>query len=133
MSEVKEQKWLSKPLPATVKDWIDSRKTPFARSLNDQIEELHLRLLENPKYVEFLAATGNEEAKEGSMIADDFEAAAMIRAEAEKRGNAVVAGSKKATIRRCLAIILHKYRQSRKERRYTVGDEVIEPQEPNGE
>ncbi|MCB1773569.1 MAG: hypothetical protein KDI88_08120 [Gammaproteobacteria bacterium] len=104
-------------LPPTVSDLIEQRKSKTKKTLHDQVEDLHLSLWENAAYQALLDAVYPEQAIEGSLFADDFEAARMIREAAKKKGNAYVAGQKLETLRKSLSVVLRRYGISRKERR----------------
>ena len=64
-----------------------------------------------------LDAVHNSDAQEGSLIADDFEAARMIRDKANDIGNAYVASKNLTTLKNSLSVVLRRYGISRKERR----------------
>lgn len=113
------------PLPATISGW--ERKTKTHRTLNDQVEELHRSIYDsNERYRALLEAIYDEQAIEGSLSADHIMAAQILRTAAEKR-NSAVAKEKLATIGKCLNIVLRRYGQGRKERRYMVGGEIVPP------
>ena len=111
----------AKPLPSSVISMQAGRKTPFARLLNDMVDELHNKLFENDKYKTYLEGVWDEQCIEGSLAADNFKAAELIRDRAVKE-NSPVAREKLATIVKSLGIVLKRYGISRKERRHTVGE-----------
>lgn len=106
-------------LPTTVSGLLDLRKTKNKQTLNDQIEVVHMDLWTKEEYRILLDAVYVEQAVEGSLIADDFLAATMIRKHAKETGNKYVAGQKLDTIRKCLGVVLRRFGISRKERRDT--------------
>lgn len=108
---------IARPLPATVADLIEQRKNKKSYSLNDMIEKHHIALYTNDDYQSLLEAVHPEQALEGSLIADDFEAARMLREKARESGDGYVAKQKLDTIRKSLAVVLRRYGISRKERR----------------
>ena len=113
-----------KPLPGSVIAMQAGRRTPFVRLLNDMVDELHNKLFENGKYKLFLEGVWDEQCIEGSLAADNFKAAEMIRDQAVKE-NSPVAREKLATIVKSLGIVLKRYGISRKERRQTVDGEIV--------
>jgi hypothetical protein len=112
------------PLPNSVVELQARRLTPFKRLLNDMVEELHTKCYEDEKYRAYLEGVWDEQCVEGSLAADNFKAAEMIRARATKE-NSPVAREKLATLVKSLGIVLRRYGLSRKERRQTVGGEVV--------
>jgi hypothetical protein len=104
-------------LPSTVAAFMEQRKNPTQKNLNDHVESIHLVLYEDDEYRLFLDAVHNEQAVEGSLIADDFEAARMIRAKARDMGNGYIAALKLATIVKALQVVLRRYNATRKYRR----------------
>jgi hypothetical protein len=113
------------PLPATAEDHLQHRIMQTQRTLNDMVEETHLQLIEDDKYRDYLNAVWDEQAVEGSLSADNIMAATMIRTKAVKMGNAILAREKLATISKSLGVVLRRYEFSRKQRRNTVGGEVV--------
>ena len=113
------------PLPPTVMDLLNQRKSLRTRSLNDDVEEIHLRLWENPQYRALFLAIWREEAIEGSFIDDDCEAARMVRQHAIKHEVPIAKGAKLASIRHSLKVVARRYGISRKERQNMVGGEVV--------
>lgn len=111
------------PVPRTVAGWV--RKTELNRTLNDQVEEIHLVLVENPEYLRWLDAVYDEQTIEGSLAADNLEAAQMIREEAKRRKITRVAEAKKATIVKAMNIVLRRYGMARTDRRNMVGGEIV--------
>lgn len=120
-----DHKIASIPLPATTAEFLERRKSQINRSLNDLVEELHLQLFENEKYRGFLEATYNEDALEGSLHADDHEAARILRLHAREVNCVQVKDKKIATIAKVLNKVLAKYDSTRRQRRNTVGGEVV--------
>jgi hypothetical protein len=105
-------------LPATSEQWI--RKTKAQRTLNDLVEDIHLMLAETDEYKKYLKAIFAEQSSEGSLYADDLELARLIREKAIEIGSVELANEKKATIVKCLNIVLRRYELSRAERRDSV-------------
>ena|SRR5262249_41435951 len=130
---VQERKPLPPALPESVDDLLKLRKSQAKRTLNDQIEEIHLALYDNDeKYTEYLYAVYDEQAVEGSLAADNFKAAEIIREYARKHQNVEVSRQKLATIVKCLNVVLRRYDGcTRKERRNMIGGQVLPPAASN--
>jgi hypothetical protein len=111
-------------LPTGTAAHLAHRKLKSKRTLNDLVEDVHLTLVEDPSYVAFLNAVFDEQAIEGSLAADNLEAAHMIRERAKKIGSDL-AREKKATIAKSLGIVMRRYEWSRKERRNMVAGEIV--------
>jgi hypothetical protein len=119
------------PLPETIADWVRAIKAE--RNLNDQVEDLHRVLVgENEKYRKYLRATYDQHAVEGSLSADNVFASMLLRDKAKQVDpNGDVANEKIAVINLALGVVLRRYKASRKQRRQTVGGQVV-PNEDNG-
>lgn len=119
------------PLPEKIEDWERFLKTQ--RTLNDEVEALHRPLVgESPEYRRLLRAVYDEQAVEGSLAADNLEAARMIREKAKTIDGNEVADEKLATIAKSLNIVLRRYHSSRRERRNTLEGTII-PDNQSGE
>lgn len=95
------------------------RKNLAHRTINDEVESLFLPLYEsNSDFRELLEAVYDSEAVEGSLRADDYDAATVLRNQAPAGSR--VAQANKETIRRALNVVLRRYNISRNERRGTV-------------
>jgi hypothetical protein len=117
---------LPPPLPDTVREFMAHRKNDSKRTLNDQVEEIHLSLYEtNDKYTEFLYAVYDEQAVEGSLAADNIMAAEIVRTKATQIKNVEVSRQKLATIWKSLSVVLRRYGFSRKERRDSLHGEIV--------
>lgn len=133
MSEENRQT-VSKPVvqvPRKVEDWHRSIKAKI--TLNDMVEEVHLTLLGDERYQAYLDATYDEQAVEGSLTYDDAMAAEMIRVKANDMEKAYLASQKLATIAKALRIVLKRYNEGRKQRRYRVHGEQVPADEGNSE
>lgn len=108
---------VARPLPSNTMELIQSRKSEKVKLLHDEIELIHLKLFEKQAYKDLLDAVYPEDAKEGSLIADDFELARMIRDYAQSSNNAYVSSKKLDTIRKSLGVVLRRYDMDRKSRR----------------
>ena len=114
------------PLPETVMDLLRQRKTLRTRTLNDDVEEIHLRLWEGPDYRALFLPIWREETVEGSFIDDDVLAAGMVRDYAQKHGFPLAKIARLASIRHSLKIVARRYGITRKERQAMVGGEIVE-------
>ena len=117
------------PLPSTAGEHLAHRKLKAKRTLNDHVEDEHLKLIENEDYRALLDAVYDEQAVEGSTEADTLMAAKMIREKAVKTNNTEVTRQKLATIAKALNVVLSRYGFGRKQRRNTVGGEVVNDDE----
>jgi hypothetical protein len=72
-----------------------------------------------------LTAVYDEQAVEGSLAADNIEAARMIREKAKTIEDHSLAHEKLATISKSLGVVLRRYHLSRKERRQIVDGQVV--------
>jgi hypothetical protein len=110
-------------LPATAAAFAACRKSKAGRTFNDRIEDQILSLI-NGGNVEFLAllnAVQTVDAVEGSITADDFMAAKMIRDYASEHGDSVVAEANLTRIVRAKGVALRRYGLDRTTRRKSVG------------
>ena len=116
-------------LPATVQELLAGRKSLRFRSLNDDVDDLHLKLWENLEYRKYFEPIWREDTVEGSFIADDVSAAGMLRAFAcsieNKDYYQLAARAKLQAIVRSLHVVCKRLSVSRQERRRMVGDEVV--------
>jgi hypothetical protein len=120
------------PLPSTQLDWANARKGTLNRTLNDHVEDIHMKLSGDEKYLGYLEAVHDSETVEGSVATDNTFAAQMIRAKAIEVGDFKVSRLKAHTIVKCLTVVLRRYGLSRKERARTIGGEIMPP-EANGQ
>ena len=111
-------------LPATAAEHLEHRQLKKERTLNDQVEELHLILVENPQYRAYLRAVVDPQAVEGSLSTDNVMAAMMIRDRA-KKVDSEVKDEKLATIILSLGVVLRRYGFSRKQRRNELGGKIV--------
>lgn len=115
------------PLPATVEEMLSRRTMPDRRTLNDHVDDIHKALWGvDDEYRRLLDAVYDEDAVEGSLAADNYLAAKVIRDYAIKDGrNPYVAGKKLATLVKALNVVLRRYHMTRKERAITVAGEAV--------
>jgi hypothetical protein len=113
-------------LPAVLDDWVSRLKGK--RTINDLVQDMHQTLLnssESDSYIAFLTAVYDEQAVEGSLAADNIEAARMIRDRARTVDGNSLQHEKLATIAKSLGIVLRRYHLSRKERRQQVNGQPV--------
>jgi hypothetical protein len=114
---------------------IARRRHKDVRSLIDQTEEVHQLLWEDPEYRQYFNAAYNDQAVEGSLIADDFMAVSKIKAKAKAQevGNQSVAAAKIHDLTIALHRVAGRYEGlTRKERRAMVnGSSTSAPHEGN--
>lgn len=105
-------------------NWV--RKIKSNRTLNDHVEDLHKFLIDtgDEDYIALLQAVTDEEAVHGSLAIDNAFASQRIKERALETNN-MVKDKKLATISKALNIVMKRYGLSRKERRYTVGGELV--------
>ena len=107
-------------LPETVADLLSHRKSMQARSLNDEVDDIFLRLWEQPQFRALFAAIHTSQTIEGSFSADDHVAAEMIRKYANEHHFPIASTTQLAAIIFSLHVVCRRYGQSRNERRYMV-------------
>jgi hypothetical protein len=112
-------------LPTKIEDWTRFLKSQ--RTINDNVEDVHRTLVngdQNEVYLRYLFAVYDEQAVEGSLAADNIEAARMIRDYARQH-DGELGREKLATIAKALGVVLRRYHSSRQERRQMVAGEVV--------
>ena len=113
------------PLPVSKQDLLSMRKTMQERTLNDHVDDVHVQLWEDPAYHKALEAVDDGDAVEGSLSADNFLAATLIREHARKTENPHIMNKKLATIVKALNIVLRRYGIDRKTRAVSIGGVVV--------
>jgi hypothetical protein len=91
------------------------------------VEDIHLVLIEEEPYRDFLEAVYDEDAVEGSCAIDNAKAAELIRDRAKKMGYEELAKRKLATISKALNVVTRRYKLSRKMRKNMVRGEIVPP------
>lgn len=129
MSDVESRSQVALPLPATVTDLLAQRKSMRARSLNDDVDDCHIKLWDNPDYRRWFVAIYPSETIEGSFAVDDVRAADMIRAFAIENRSPIAANARTAAIISSLHVVCRRYGMSRKERRNLVSGEPVQMQD----
>lgn len=118
------------PLPATQQELLSGKLLKVGRNLNDEVDDVHVTLWAKPEYRALHDAVYDEEAIEGSLMADNLEAAGMMRAfvtgtDAHAVRYPRIAKAKKATIAKALGYVTKRYGQNRNQRRKMVHGEVV--------
>lgn len=103
-------------LPQSVDGLIAQRKKPQKATLHDQVENLYLGLYQNDEFRRLREPVYREQSVEGDLRDDDARAAMMIRDEAKKKGNHMVAKEKLSVIRRSILVVETRYNASRRQR-----------------
>lgn len=106
-------------------EFRDSVQRNAPPNLNDYVERVHLILIKDGSYLAYLEAIYDEDAIEGSLAADNLEAARLIRNYARSKAIPQIANRKLATIVKALNIVLRKHGTSRKERSVTLGGKIV--------
>lgn len=124
------------PLPATSAEW--QRITKPTRTINDEVEDIHLALWDHPdqethdRYHVLLDAVWDDETVEGSQSCDNHEAAKMIREEAQaKSPNHPLARKNISTLKKAHQVVLRRFGMDRPTRRNMVHGEIV--RNPNNE
>lgn len=116
---------IKRPLPTSVVEMEGQRVVQDRVNLNDMVEAMHKRLYSNPVYFALIDGVWDSESVEGSLAADNYKAADMIREEAKSQGIAMLAGKNWATISKSLGVVLRRFQIDRKTRRQTVDGERV--------
>ena len=103
-------------LPMTVDGFIAQRKQPQKATLHDQVEHLYLAMYQNEEFRKLREPVYREQSVEGDLRDDDARAAMMIRDEAKRKGDLMVAREKLAVIRRSILVVETRYNATRRQR-----------------
>jgi len=121
------------PLPANREELVAARLINFDSNVNDLVDDIHMVLfVEDPTYKRFLYAVHDSQAKEGSLSADNWAAANIVREYAREHSVAGVKDENLATISRALNVVLRRCNLSRKQRRNMVHGEIVADDNGNG-
>jgi len=116
---------LAPPLPSTVADLLAHRKSMRTKSLNDEVDDIFVRLWEDPKFRSLFDAIHPSQTVEGSFTADDHAAANMVREYAARNDMPVTTNTKIAAIVFSLRVVSRRFEQSRNQRRTMVKGERV--------
>lgn len=100
-------------LPDTVEGLLAQRKKPQKATLADQVERCYLSLFSNKEFRKLREAVDRENTVEGSFIDDDVRSAEMIREEAKRQGDTLLAREKLSVLRRAIWIVERRYNATR--------------------
>lgn len=103
-------------LPMSVEGLMAQRKKPQKATLHDRVESLYLGLFANEEFRRLREPVYREQSVEGHLLDDDVRAAMMIRDEAKRKGDLMVAKEKLATIRRSILVVETRYNATRRQR-----------------
>jgi hypothetical protein len=116
-------------LPATLTELIAQRKQPIVRSLNDDVERIHLALWDHEvlsdNYRALLLPIWRPQCVEGSFPMDDSEAARLIRDYAKDHRMSIAARSNLQSIVHSLNVVKRRYRLDRKYRQNLLNGETV--------
>ena len=117
-------------LPATAEEFLAHRKSKAGRTLNDAVEANILDVVNggNAEFHKLINGTHNEHAVEGSINADNFMAAKMLRDHASEKGDSLVANTDLTSVVRAMGVALRRYGLDRTTRRKSV-DSISPPTE----
>lgn len=114
------------PVPATREEMRAGRKVQV-QDINNEVDVLHDQKWDDEDYRQLFNAVYNEDAVEGSLIADDFAAATMIRDYArELDKDHFLARKGTAAIAKALRVVMKRCGLSRKERAAMVQGEHVD-------
>lgn len=121
------------PLPSTTAEMLNSRLTQPFRTVNDDVDDIHLALWRESdeetdrglRYRSLLLAIYDPQAVSGSLRIDDVLASLIIKEYAAENGIRNVASEREATIVRALRVVLRRFGLSRERRRSMVDGEVV--------
>ena len=117
------------PVPETVVELMNQRKSMRTRTLNDDVEDIHLRMWQEQDYRRYFGPIWREETIEGSFIDDDACVAQMVRKYARDHSFPIAGHANLASIRHSLHVVARRYGLSRKERQQLVGGHVVEAED----
>lgn len=110
-----EPKPFAYPLPATV-GGFDELAPPRKSGLNDAVQHAVRALYEKDEFRVLIQAVNNDEAIEGSKIADDFAACMMIRQYGVEAGNALIKAADLTDLKHALGVAMNRHKSGRKQR-----------------
>lgn len=118
------------PLPATAAEW--KRKVKVTRTINDEMEDIHLALWDaedeevRNRYHMLLDAVWDDETVEGSQSCDNHEAAQMVRETARAISpKHPLARKNISCLKKVHQVVLRRYGLDRQTRRNMLHGEVV--------
>jgi hypothetical protein len=115
------------PLPATRDDLVSQYRLKRKRNINDFVEDILLRLWPDQSFMKYLDAIYDSQAVEGSLEADDFEAARIIRQYAKDNNSPMVADENLTTIVRAMKVAQRRYNIGRPQREEAAETDFVVP------
>jgi len=113
---VKEEARNYLALPQSIEGLLAQRQKPQRATIHDQVEQIYLALYSNEEFRRLREPVYREQAVEGDLRDDDTRAAMMIREEAKRKGNLMIAKEKLAVLRRSILVVETRYNASRRQR-----------------
>ena len=107
---------LIKPIPRTSQGLLAQRMNQKTFNLHDQVEQIVTDLIPKDEFFNLIDAVYPEQSIEGSLLADDHEAARMVREYGKANGFPVVAHQKIQTLMRSIKVVLRRYKLGRGQR-----------------
>jgi len=114
-------------LPANVTELEAQRITAATVSLLDQVEQVMLKLYEEPEFKKYREALEDDNTVEGSVFADDICAAQMIRKRAEVMGLHQVMDADLTLLSQKLRAAERRFNIARKQRANAPDEPVATP------
>lgn len=120
-------------IPATVEELRAQRVSMRVRSLNDDVEEIHLKLWADDSYQKWFQIIWPSDSVEGNHVLDDGVVAARIRAFADQNNMPIAANAKLGSIIRSLNVVRRRYKIGREQMRRRVGNQSVDEMESTEE
>ena len=117
MNELKHIDRPNTPLPATRADFMARNIISRPKSLNDAVDNIVVKLLDDERFARFLAPAYPEQSVHGDLFLDDAELARMIIQEAAENDILLITETKLKGVIRAMNVALRRYSFSRKQRR----------------
>lgn len=102
-------------LPQTAIELANRNVSLKARTLFDDVNDAHLRSWDDPNYRRWFGAIHPSQTIEGAFVADDYQAATMLRDFAKLNRLPILADAKLAAIVYALHWICRRYNMSRQQ------------------
>lgn len=113
-------------VPATVEELRNQRISMRVRSLNDDVEEAHLKLWDQEDYRKWFSIIWPSDSVEGNHTLDDGMVAMRIRTFAEDNNLPLAKSAKLGSIIRSLNVVRRRYKIGREQLRRRVGNESVD-------
>lgn len=117
---------LDTKLPTTIAELAALRKSNRTRSLNEDVDDINMRLWEDADYRKWFEPLWPTDTIEGTFDDDWHKAAEMVREYAKNNQFPIAANAKIASIRRSLGVVHRRFSgMSRQDRQRSVGGEHV--------